>query len=142
MIGLCDCMSSTRNQDGAWAEPIPMTWQFNYIMNGLAVQDHTLKSDGGHSGSIRQFIPDSSSWYVHYYSSSKPSSKLGTWKGGKQGNEILLYQRQKAPNGAEGNYKITFYDISATGYKWLGEWISPDESVIYPTWKIDCTKRT
>ena len=65
LIGICDCKSESRKADRSWAEPIDMTWKFKYIMNGLAVQDETLKEDGKHSGSIRQFIADSSKWYVH-----------------------------------------------------------------------------
>ncbi len=41
----------------------------------------------------------------------------------------------------EGNYRLTFYDMSETWYKWVGEWATKDESIIYPTWKIECTKR-
>ena len=60
MIGICDCTSVARNQDGTWKDAEKMTWEFKYIMNGKAVQDQTLKADGGHSGSIRQYIADSS----------------------------------------------------------------------------------
>ena len=140
MIGLCNCKSITRNQDGTWKEPIDMNWKFKYIMNGLAVQDETLKSDGVHSGSIRQFSADSSKWYVHYYSSAKPSQTLSTWEGNKKSHKIILYKEQKAPNGLDGFYRITFYDISDSGYNWIGEWVSKDESVVYPTWKIECNK--
>ena len=67
LIGTCDCESIARNNDQTWAEPQQMTWTFKYIMNGMAVQDETLKEDGGHSGSIRQFIADSSKWYNGMY---------------------------------------------------------------------------
>jgi hypothetical protein len=55
LIGECDCISVTRNADQSWADPVPMVWRFKYIMNGLAIQDETLKEDGTYSGSIRQF---------------------------------------------------------------------------------------
>lgn len=141
LIGLCDCKSTSRNPDGTWAAAVDMTWEFKYILNGLAVQDQTLKADGAHSGSIRQFIAKDSRWYVHYYASAKPSPKLGTWEGGKKGANIVLYKDQKAPNGTEGKFRITFHDISTDGFSWLGEWTSIDESIIYPTWKIQCKKR-
>lgn len=140
MIGVCDCESTKRNKDGTWAEPYGMIWEFKYIMNGLAVQDQTLKTNGEHAGSIRQFIADSSRWYVHNYT-SKPSPQLGTWQGGKEGDNIVLNKSHKASNGMDGNYRITFYDISADGFNWIGEWVSIDKSIIYPTWKIQCTKR-
>ena len=140
MIGECHCKSITRNQDGTWAEPVDMTWRFKYIMNGMAVQDETLKVDGTYSGSIRQVSADSSKWYVHYYASKYPAQTLSTWEGNKIGDKIILYKEQKAPNGTDGFYKITFYDMDKIGYKWVGEWVSKDESVIYPTWKIECSK--
>lgn len=141
MIGLCDCKSITRNIDGNWNDTIEMTWEFKYILNGMAVQDQTLKADGTHSGSIRQFIADSASWYVHYYSSAKPSATLGTWKGRRKDGKIVLYREQKAPNGMEGFYKITFYDISERGFKWLGEWVDKAEKFSFPNWRITCKKR-
>ena len=69
LIGECNCKSVSRNADQTWAEPVDMIWRWKYIMNGMGVQDETLKADGKHSGSIRQFIADSTKWYVHYYSS-------------------------------------------------------------------------
>ena len=51
LIGSCNCTSQIRNQDQSWAEPEDMMWKFKYIMNGMAIQDETLKSDGSHSGS-------------------------------------------------------------------------------------------
>jgi len=102
MIGKCDCKSISRNQDGTWADPIDMIWRWKYIMNGMAVQDETLKSDGIHSGSIRQFNADSSKWYVHYYSSKGIPKTLPAWEGNKVDGKIVLYRENKAPNGTDG----------------------------------------
>ena len=141
LIGECHCQSVSRKADQTWAEPVDMIWRFKYIMNGVGVQDETLKSDGKHSGSIRQYIADSSQWYVHYYSSGAPSVTLPAWEGNKnEKGDIVLYNDQKAPNGMEGFYKITFSEINETGFKWLGEWVTKDESFSFPTWKIDCIK--
>jgi hypothetical protein len=140
MIGECDCISTRRNQDGEWGAPENMIWRYKYIMNGMAVQDETLKEDGAHTGSIRQFIADSAKWYVHFYSNNSPSTRLPTWEGTKKGDTMVLYKEQAAPNGADGFYRITFYDMSKTGYKWEGAWTSVDESIVFPTWKIVCTR--
>ena len=140
LIGTCVCDSESRKPDGTWNDVEKMFWTFKYIMNGTGVQDMTLKPDGAHSGSIRQFIADSSRWYVHYYSNKSPSTALPAWEGNKKDGEIILYREQKAPNGMDGFYKIRFYDISDAGYKWLGAWVSPDESIVYPTWKISCIR--
>ncbi len=143
LIGKCNCKSVSRKQDQSWADPVDMTWEWKYIMNGMAVQDETIKSDGKHSGSIRQFIADSSKWYVHYYSSNSPSTTLPTWEGSKaETGNIVLYRNQKAPNGMEGYYRLTFYDINDSGYKWIGEWTDKTEKVSFATWKIDCKRET
>ncbi|WGD33818.1 DUF4440 domain-containing protein [Olleya sp. YS] len=141
LIGSCNCKSTARNKDGSWAESQNMVWNWKYIMNGNAVQDETLKEDGAHSGSIRQYIADSSKWYVHYYSSKNPTTTLSTWEGNKtEDNKIVLYRKQKAPNGMEGFYRLTFYDINSSGYKWIGEWVDKTEKTVYPTWKIECKR--
>ena len=141
LIGECNCKSVARNADQTWADPVDMVWKWKYIMNGMGVQDETLKADGKHSGSIRQFIADSTKWYVHYYSSGSPSTVLPTWEGNKNidGN-IVLYRKQKAPNGADGYFRLTFSEMNSSGFKWVGEWVNLDETIIYPTWKIDCTR--
>lgn len=140
LIGVCKCVSQTRSSDETWAQPVDMQWTFKYIMNGKAVQDETLKSDGRHSGSIRQFNADSLKWYVHYYSSQKSSPLLAAWEGGRKGDEIVLYRAQKSPNGREGFYKIRFHDISDEGFQWVGMWTPKDEEFVYETWKISCKK--
>ncbi|WP_250432910.1 hypothetical protein [Hanstruepera flava] len=141
MIGLCNCKSTVRKQDGSWAEPIDMTWRFKYIMNGMAIQDETLKSDGIHSGSIRQFNADSSKWYVYYYTVRSIPKSLTAWEGNKKGDKIILTKEQAAPNGMEGYYRLTFYDMSNSGYKWIGEWVDKAGTIVYPTWKISCTRK-
>ncbi len=141
MIGECDCISQTRNADQTWAEPVKMVWRFKYIMNGMGIQDETLKEDGTYSGSIRQFIADSTKWYVHYYSFPKSSTTLPTWEGNKtKDGKLVFYREQKAPNGMDGYYRLSFYNINEKGFKWIGEWVDKTESVVFPTWKIDCSE--
>ena len=143
LIGNCNCESQSRKPDGTWADPIKMTWKWKYIMNGTAIQDETLKEDGKHSGSIRQFDSDSLQWNVHYYSSLSTPSKLPTWRGVKtKDQKIILYKEHKAPNGTDGFFRITFYDITQEGFNWIGEWTDKNEKIIYPTWKIKCKKET
>lgn len=140
LIGKCDCLSYRGDSKGNWLPPVKMTWEFKYIMNGMAVQDQTLKEDGAHSGSIRQFNADSSKWYVHYYSSTYPTPKLRAWEGNRKDDAIILYSPQLSPNGLKGFYKISFYNINENGFDWLGAWVNEDESIKFPTWKINCRK--
>jgi len=141
LIGESQCKSVSRNPDQTWADTVDMIWKWKYILNGLAVQDETLKSDGRHGGSLRQYIADSSRWYVHFYNSSRPSPILPAWEGNKnEDGDIILYKDQKAPNGMEGYYKINFTDIENNSFDWLGEWVDKSESISFPTWKIFCIK--
>ena len=140
LIGESKCKSVTRNPDQSWAEPMNMTWRWKYIMNGQGVQDETIKDDGFNSGSIRQYDKDSLRWNVHYYSSKGISTILPVWHGNKKEGKIVLYRDQTAPNGMEGFFRLTFYDISKKGFKWIGEWTDKTEKIVYPTWKIECTR--
>lgn len=140
LIGLCNCTSTKKDQQGKWGDPVDMTWEFKYIMNGMAVQDQTLKNDNIHSGSIRQFNADSSKWYVHFYSVSGAPKTLQTWEGNRTDDKMVLYKNQKAPNGTDGYYRITFFDISELGFRWKGEWTDLNETMAFPIWKIDCKK--
>jgi hypothetical protein len=141
LIGLSECSSELRNPDGSWSDTNTMYWRWKYIMNGMGVQDETLQEGRFSAGSIRQFNADSAAWYVHYYSSNSPIQTLPSWEGAKKENgDIILYRPQTAPNGMDGFYKINFLNITEESFYWQGEWVSPDESIIYPTWKIDCKK--
>ena len=142
LIGSCNCMSQSRKPDGSWSEAIAMVWKWKYIMNGMAVQDETLKSDGNHSGSIRQFNTEKSKWYVHYYASNQAVDRLPTWEGTKKDDgTIVLYRNQPSPQGTPGFYRLTFYDINDMGYNWVGEWVDTTETTVYPTWKISCSRK-
>lgn len=141
LIGKCNCKSTSRKQDGTWNTAIDMTWEWRYIMNGKALQDMTLKEDGAHSGSIRQFNTETKKWMVHYYASNSVPETLPAWKGSKiEDGTIVHYRERKAPNGTEGYFRLTFYDINEEGYKWVGEWVDKTEKIIYPTWKIECKR--
>ncbi|MEZ4944480.1 MAG: hypothetical protein R2804_03040 [Cyclobacteriaceae bacterium] len=142
LIGLSDCKSLTRNNEGEWRkDSVDVIWRFKYIMNGMAVQDESLKADQVHTSSIRQYDNKEGKWYVTFYSSALPSKSITAWEGGMKGEEMILYKEQKAPNGMDGFFKITFYDISEKGFNWKGEWVDKDEKFIYPTWHLFCTKR-
>ncbi|MFV1885079.1 MAG: hypothetical protein ACMZ7B_11370 [Balneola sp.] len=141
MIGESKCESVTRAPDQSWNPPHEMIWRFKYIMNGMAVQDEALRTEAPSAGSIRQFNPDSSAWYVHYYSSGSALPTLPSWEGNKtEDGKIILYREQKAPNGVDGFFRITFFDVTDESFEWLGEWVNTQETFSFPTWKISCDK--
>lgn len=142
LIGTCDCKSVSRNPDGTWQDSLRMEWQFKYIMNGTAVQDEVWRENDLMAGSIRQYNADSALWYVSYYTSSVIPASLPVWSGTKhQEGNIVLYKDQQAPNGADGFSRLTFHNITVNSFDWKGEWISADESIVYPFWTITCSKR-
>ena len=141
MIGLSDCKSLMRNQDGTWQDTLQMVWKFKYILNGTAVQDETWHASGFYATSIRQYNKTTKNWVVTYASSNSVSNTVGVWLGNKEEDEIILKQDQKAPNGMDGVSRLTFHNISDEGFDWKGEWVDTTGSIVYPFWKIYCTKR-
>ncbi len=141
MIGICDCKSLARRSDGTWPDSVNMVWKFEYIFNGRAVQDRTFREDGFNATSIRQYDPDSSRWVVSYFSSNSANPSAPVWTGNRDKEQMILYKEQTAPNGMKGYYRITFYEITHRGFRWKGEWVSENESVVFPNWYIDCKKR-
>lgn len=142
LIGICNCKSIVRTATGEWSkDTVNIVWRFKYIMNGMAIQDETLKADETHTTSIRQFHIDSAAWYVTFFSSATIFPKGAVWKGNKKENDIVLYQSQKAPNGIDGFSRLTFHDISNEGFNWKGEWVNTAETFSYPTWLIFCKRR-
>ncbi len=142
LIGRSECLSTARIDQNNWADPIKMIWVFKYIMNGMGVQDETLKSDGSHGGSLRQYDPESKQWMVHYYTTKVVPSQLPSWQGGVEGGDLVFRKEQQAPNGMDGKYRLTFHNITPESFEWKGEWVDVAEQVIYPTWKISCVKKS
>ncbi|MBX2817130.1 MAG: hypothetical protein KTR24_14075 [Saprospiraceae bacterium] len=141
LVGECDCLSQRRAKDGEWLPEEKMLWRFSYILNGMGVQDESFREDGSFSGSIRQFNADSSKWYVHWYSNTGVASQLPAWEGSMvEDGKIQLYRPQTAPNGMNGFYRLTFYNMEKSGFDWIGEWVDEQETIVYPTWKISCEK--
>lgn len=141
MIGVCDCKSVQRNNDGSWQDTLNMVWKFKYILNGTAIQDETWHDSGFFATSIRQINTDSLNWVVSYYGTKLVNNKVGVWTGKKESNQIVLKMPQKSPGGLDGLSRITFYDITDTGFKWKGEWVDEKETVKYPFWTIVCSIR-
>lgn len=141
LIGSCDCLSTQRNPSGTFQDTLKSQWEFKYILNGMAIQDVTLKSDGSSSSSIRQYNADSARWYVTYFAGAAANPTPKTWAGkAREGSTMVLFADQKAPNGMQGNSRLTFYDISEKGFKWKGEWLSKDGTIVFPFWMIECKK--
>jgi len=141
LMGRAECLTSTRIDKDNWTTPVDMMWTFKYIMNGMAVQDEVLRSDGTHAGSIRQYNNETELWLVYFYSNTAFPDQLPTWVGGKEGADLVFSKAQQAPNGTDGKYRVKFFDITPSSYEWVGEWVDLTEQIVYPTRKISCKKK-
>ena len=139
MIGHWHCKSQGRNPDGSWQDTTMMEWRFKYIMNGTAVQDEVWR-DEKYAGGVRQYQADSATWVVSYFSYPSVPYTPGVWHGERSDNEIILFKDQKAPNGMEGYYRITFSGFAENHFDWIGEWVDKGQTIVYPTWRIGCTR--
>ncbi len=141
LIGLHQCLSTKRDQQGNFPDTVSFIWSFKYIFNGIAVQDETWKEDGSYTSSIRQFDTDSVSWLVTYFTSQGISFPAPHWTGEpRKDNKIQLYRPQKAPNGFDGYSRLTFQNITDDSFQWKGDWVSVDESFERTFWQITCNK--
>lgn len=140
MIGRSKCVSFQNNQNGVFQDTVQMVWEFKYILNGRAVQDETWKSDGRSATSIRVYNPDSAKWYVTYYSTLGYPPAPTVWDGKMEGSDIVLWTPQKAPNGLDGYSRLTFYEIKEESFRWKGEWVDTNKTIVFPFWLIDCEK--
>ena len=137
MVGRNDCSEEYRNATGNW-EPGKRTWDAHYYMNGFAIAD-TGRSATQSNGNIRIFDTATKQWVVTFF--AMPTFGTGVWRGGKAGANIVLKNPQKAPSsGLDGVSRLTFSNISAAGFDWIGEWVADDGSMIYPFWKISCKR--
>ena len=140
LIGRCECKSIKRQADQTWTDTTTVVWEYKYILNGLAVQDISWNPDNTYFSSIRQYNSDSTKWYVTFFNSAFANPTPGTWSGGMQEKDIVLYKDQPAPNGTDGFFKIRFKDISDKGFNWEGQWVNKTETFILPTWFLWCDK--
>ncbi len=137
MIGRNDCSEQRRNgEDGSWSNT-RRTWDARYTLNGYGIID-SGSSGATVSTNVRVFDEAAGLWNVTFF--SMPTYSSGTWSGNRVGERIVLKRPQLAPGGAAGFSRLTFFNISEGGFEWAGEWVSEDERVVYPFWKIQCTK--
>lgn len=138
LIGKNDCTEARRSQDGqSWNEGT-RTWDAHYSMNGFAVYDTGI-SDSGANSNQRVFDEKTGEWHVTFFST--PNYGSGVWRGVLEGDRIVLKQPQAAPaNNMPGFSRLTFSEINDHGFNWIGEWVSADNTVVYPFWRISCRK--
>jgi len=69
-----------------------------------------------------------------------PGYQSGVWEGRQEENRMVMQQESTSPEGKTTvTSRLTFYDISDDGYRWVGESLQSSEGL--PTWKSDCRRR-
>ncbi len=138
MIGKNNCSEERLNSaSGEW-ERSERTWDAHYFLNGYGIFD-SGKSTSSVNSNARIFDTVSNQWQVTFF--SMPVYGSGVWKGGLEGNNIVLKQAQKAPGTQlDGFSRLTFSNIGKEGFDWAGEWVSEDGSIVFPFWRISCEK--
>ena len=94
MIGQNDCTDERlNNSTGEW-DRSTRTWDASYYMNGYAIRD-SGRSGGATNGNIRVFDRGAQEWVVTFF--SMPTYGTGVWRGGMEGDNMVLKLPQKAP---------------------------------------------
>ncbi|MCK8481231.1 hypothetical protein [Psychroserpens algicola] len=141
LIGLCDC-KSVQYKSGVAGDTLALKWRWKYILNGNAVQDDGW-FDGQHNQksftSIRILNPKTKQWQVPFfvpYMTSEPQ----IWKGGKNGENIVLRKPEPKQNGEDFESVLTFSNISNKGFNWTGKKVNLNSKKETVFWKIWCIK--
>ncbi len=140
MIGHNDCREERLNNDSGEWDSSERTWDAYYYMNGFAIRDGG-RSGVNSNGNIRIYDSATAQWRVSYF--SMPNYSSAEWSGGLEGDRLVLRRPQQAPGTEiDGFSRLTFLNISATGFDWTGEWVSADGSVEFLFWRVSCRKRS
>lgn len=134
-IGAFDCTDSQRGADGTMVS-FPAIWNGKYFMNGHGIQDQYW-APGFYTSNIRLFDEREGLWKVTFF--SEPGYGTGTWTGGRKGDDIVLTRASKQADGTETVSRLTFYDITETGFRWHGQSVAGD--TVTTNWTSDCTRR-
>ncbi len=144
LAGNHNCLDERRSADGATWVKNDRLWDGRYTMNGFAIID-SGGVGGSANGNMRVYDATAGKWNVTFF--SMPTYSSGVWQGNKvaddsgAGYSMVLSQPQNAPGmQREGVSRLTFSEISESGFNWIGEWVSKDGSIVYPFWKISCTR--
>ena len=136
MIGTFDCVDQLLLANGTWKK-MKGVWQTRYTLNGHAVQD-SYRNEIYAGMSIRTFVSAENAWHVAFF--GMPGNHSGLWKGGREGDRIVLRSPQTTATGLAVTSRLSFSQISDNGFEWLGERVLEDGTAT-PNWRISATHR-
>ncbi|MBI1236482.1 MAG: hypothetical protein GC188_07335 [Alphaproteobacteria bacterium] len=133
--GAFDCTDRRLGPDGEWVE-FPAIWNGHYFLNGHAIQDQYW-APGFYTTNIRQFDEAEGVWKVGFF--SEPGYSNGIWTGGLEGEDIVLTRPLTRPDGTEIISRLTFSDISDSGFSWSGAVVT--DAGARENWTSLCVRR-
>ena len=136
MVGEFECDDELW-MNGAWKK-MKATWITNYTLNGYALQDH-YRNEMYAGTSLRIYNQSDNRWHVSFF--GMPGGHTGLWVGDREGDCIVLTSEQQAPDGSTVISRLSFSQITESGFEWLGERITPD-GIATPTWKISARRKS
>lgn len=136
MLGENACNDRIRQPDGTWNE-FPTRWNAVWFLNGFGIQDRYWTPSSFTTSNIRIFDEQSKSWKVTFFGTPRYSS--GVWEGRKEGDEMVMRQFVENPDGTTRESRLTFYEISADGFRWKSETIVEGKQPSVG-WTSDCKK--
>ncbi|MEE8586667.1 MAG: hypothetical protein V3T83_17640 [Acidobacteriota bacterium] len=135
MIGEFDCTDRIRQRDDSWNE-FPATWHGYYFLNGLGIIDRYWNGRFA-TANTRVFDPASGKWKVTFF--KMPGYGSGVWEGEKEGDQMVMKQENRRPDGTLTVSRLTFYDITEKSYQWKGERVIGEQATA--TWTSSCKRR-
>lgn len=136
MIGAHSCNDRMRQPDGSWNE-FPTRWNARYFMNGFGIQDHYWTPSAFTTTNLRIFDAAAKRWKVTFF--AMPNYSSGTWEGKQEGERMVMRQTTELPDGRTRESRLTFYEISAEGFRWKSETITDGGEPVVG-WTSDCKK--
>lgn len=135
MIGNFNCSDSLLTQ-GQW-KASKATWNSAFILNGHAVKD-TYRNEDFAGTSIRFYNSKKKKWDVYFF--GMPGGHTGLWEGEQEGNQMIMRQLRKGPNGEQIESRLTFYNIRDNSFDWKGEFWNLESDEVTVNWKIKATR--
>ena len=137
LLGPHDCNERMRQPGGDEWKQVAKTWNGIYFMNGHAIRDDTWRADGVSTTNIRVYDAGQGEWVVTWF--SVPGASSGVWKGGKEGEKMVLRQDGQSPQGPYVS-RLSFFNINDAGFEWVSEVVLPNGTV-FSNWKSTCKRR-
>lgn len=133
LIGTYECVDQITDLDGKTTQ-LDARWTGKYILNGYGIQDYYWNSLYS-TTNVRIYDETLSKWQVSYF--RQPNYRSGVWIGGAEGPDLIL-RRTFERDGQSVESRLTFHNITRSGFKWTAEYIAGD--IRYTHWTSTCQR--